>query len=122
LVHPLGLAGYALFLVFGLLARATRRDERRWILPVALAAAGIALFGGIGLAYQDVDHAAHQKSAAQPTPSPTPAQIQQDVRHVIQTSKGDCNPNVISTGTVTVNCPELKKQSSPKAKPPVGFQ
>ena len=121
LVHPLGLVGYALFLLFSLLAHAKRRDERRWILPAALVAAGIALFGGLGLAYQNVDRQAHEKLAAQPTPSSTPApRAKQDVRQVTQKSTGDCNPNVISTGTVTVNCSEqTKKQPSHKGRSPI---
>jgi len=50
--HPLGLAGFALFLVFSLLARAKRRDERRWIFPVSLVMAVFALVGGLSLAYR----------------------------------------------------------------------
>lgn len=111
LIHPLGLAGYVLFLLFGLVARAKRRDERRWILPAAFVAAGIALLGGLGLAYQNIDREAHEKLTAQPTPSPTPtAQVKQDIRQVTQTSTGDCNPNVISAGTVTVNCSDKGPQ------------
>lgn len=127
LIHPLGLAGYTLFLLFGLLARAKHRDERRWILPAALIAAAMALFGGLGLAYQDVDRGAREKLAIHPAPSPTPAtQVKQDVRHVTQTSTGNCNPNVISTSTVTVNCsdksPQTKKRTLYKAKPQVESQ
>jgi len=50
--HPLGLAGFALFLVFSLVARVKRRDERRWIFPVSLVMAVLALGGGLSLAYR----------------------------------------------------------------------
>ena len=68
--EPLGLAGFALFLVFGYLAKAKKDDERRWLSLVAIALAGrhrsrwspslslvaialavIALLGGLSLAY-----------------------------------------------------------------------
>ena len=41
--NPLGLAGFALFLVFGYLAKIKRNDERRWLSPVAFAIAAVAL-------------------------------------------------------------------------------
>ncbi len=49
--EPLGLAGFALFLVFGVLARIKRDDERRWLGPLAMAMAVVALTGGLALAY-----------------------------------------------------------------------
>jgi hypothetical protein len=35
-IHPLGLAGFVLFLVFRLLAGLKSRDERRWLFPSAI--------------------------------------------------------------------------------------
>jgi hypothetical protein len=49
--QPLGLAGFALFLIFGLVARVKRNDERRWISFVSIVMAVVALVGGLGLAY-----------------------------------------------------------------------
>ena len=48
---PLGLAGFALFLVFGYLAKVKKSDERRWLAPIAAFAALSALVGGLALAY-----------------------------------------------------------------------
>src|SRR5271157_249610 len=45
---PLGLAGFALFLVFGYLAKLKRSNERRWLAPLAVFAAIAALVGGRG--------------------------------------------------------------------------
>ena len=49
--EPLGLAGFALFLVFGVLARVKKQDERRWLGPLASGMAVLALLGGLTLAY-----------------------------------------------------------------------
>jgi hypothetical protein len=91
LVHPLGLAGYALFLVFGLVAVLKRRDERRWMLRAASAAAGIALLGGIGLAYRDVGRQA--QTVAHPASTATPT-LQQQNDHPQQRNSGANSPNV----------------------------
>lgn len=77
--HLLGVVDYALFLTFRLLARVTRRDERRWLLPVVLGAAGVALLSGLGLAYQQVERQEHASDAAvapspgQRSPAPIPS-------------------------------------------------
>jgi hypothetical protein len=46
-IHPLGLAGYALACVFGLLARFGPTDPYRWLTPVAVTMAVVALVGGL---------------------------------------------------------------------------
>jgi hypothetical protein len=119
LVHPLGLVGYALFLLFGLVARAKRRDERRWLLPAVLTAAAAALFGGLGLAYRDVDHkdqeTVHGSSTPTPTPTPSPLQVKQKIGLVKQHSSGACSPNVVTAGSVTVTCSEANAR--PKEQP-----
>jgi hypothetical protein len=95
LVHPLGLTGYVLFLLFGLLARTKRRDEKRWLFPAALAAAGIALVGGLGLAYLEIDRTAHETQIMLPvpTPAPTPRQSNDHVKQIgvtnVQGVQGD---------------------------------
>lgn len=93
LIHPLGLAGYTLFLLFGLLARSKRRDERRWILPAALVATGVALLGGIGLAYRDVSHSLRTPVTAIPPSAPTPT-LQQSNDHISQSSVDVQSPNL----------------------------
>src|SRR5437868_6322856 len=49
--EPLGLAGFALFLVFGFLSKLKRKDERRWLAPTAAAMGVAALAGGMVLSY-----------------------------------------------------------------------
>jgi hypothetical protein len=50
--HPLGLTGFALFLVFSFLGRNRQREKPNWLTPSAFAMALIALIGGLSLAYQ----------------------------------------------------------------------
>ncbi len=92
LMHPRGLVGYALFLLFALLARVKRRDERRWILPAALLAAIGALLGGLGLAYWEVN--SRQVSQTVPVPVSTPSALQQQNDHPQQSSTGSNSHNV----------------------------
>lgn len=49
--EPLGLAGFALFLVFGLLSRLKGKDERRWLPLFSGVLAFVALLGGLGIAF-----------------------------------------------------------------------
>ncbi len=104
--EPLGLAGFALFLVFGLLARVKRADERRWLSPVAAAMAFVVLLGGLGLALVQFQH----KSAAQ-TPTPLPAQ------NINASTSGDGSPILQGvSGPVTLT---IDQSGSPKSdKPP----
>lgn len=118
LMHPLGLVGYVLFLLFGLVARAKRRDEKRWLFPAALGAAGIALMGALGLAYLEVDHQQRERLSELPNPSPTPvsSSTQEIKGPVTQRSSAPCNPNIVTAGNVTITCsgtsPQPKKQPS----------
>lgn len=122
LIHPLGLAGYVLFLLFGLLARAKRKDERRWILPAALVAAVIALLGGLGLALRDVDHKVQETAISEPQHKPSPVATQQN-DHAAQTSSGSGSPNVQGVQgdvTITVDQSGSKMPKTPisRTKPP----
>ncbi len=53
-VHPLGLAGYALACVFGLLAKFGPIAQYPWLVPVAIAMAIVALIGGLLVAWRQV--------------------------------------------------------------------
>src|SRR5215472_5764380 len=75
--EPLGLAGFALFLVFGVLARLKAKDERRWLAPVASAMAFLALAGGLVLAYFKAALAPQPAVKNQPAPAQTNANVQQ---------------------------------------------
>jgi hypothetical protein len=46
MTHPLGLTGFALFMVFRYLDEVNRDDERRWLSPAAVGLAAVALAGG----------------------------------------------------------------------------
>lgn len=117
--QPLGLAGFALFLVFGYLARATKNDARRWLSPAAVGLALIALAGGLLIAYKQIP---------EPTPTPT-VQVSQPTKqqtnsNVQQTSTGQGSPNVQGVqGDVTITVDqstgktETKKSPENKPKP-----
>jgi len=56
IVHPLGLVGFALFLVLLLLRKHNSETNQPWIGHVFMLMALIALVGGLGLAYyQSID-------------------------------------------------------------------
>jgi hypothetical protein len=117
LIHPLGLVGYTLFLLFGLLARVKRHDERRWILRSSLLAAGIALLGGVGLAFRNVDHKAHEAVVAQPAATSFPISTQHN-DHVSQTSAGASSPNIQGVqGDVTITVDQSSGDTSKTVTP-----
>jgi hypothetical protein len=104
--HPLGLAGFALFLVFAYLAKVKRNDERRWLSPAAVALAVIALLGGLLIDFKQV---------AQPSSQPPqaiqaqPSAKQQTNSNVQQSSTGDGSPNVQGVqGDVTITADQSK--------------
>jgi hypothetical protein len=113
--NPLGLGGFALFLVFGYLARAKRSDERRWLTPTAIALAVVALMGGLLIAYKQI-----------PKPTPQPIQTiqaqppakQQTNSNVQQTSTGEGSPNVQGVqGDVTITIDQSKSKTETKTPP-----
>jgi hypothetical protein len=54
ITNPLGLGGFALFLVFSYLARIRQGAERKWLAPTAVFLALIALVGGLALDFLQV--------------------------------------------------------------------
>lgn len=52
--HPIGIAAFALFLVFLVLTRTKKTDERRWLTPAFVILAIISLLGGFLLTFQEV--------------------------------------------------------------------
>ena len=97
-VQPLGLAGFALFLVFGLVARIKRTDDRRWLSKAAFSMAFLALVGGLVLSYVKV------RSAV----TAPPFQVQS-----IQTT-GAASPVIVNSGAVnyTANAPAPNTSSA----------
>jgi|SRR5664279_5200056 len=99
-MHPLGLVGFALFLVFGYLAKIKRSDERRWLSPVAFAIAAVALIGGLVLAYVQASKPVAPSVQISKPGAPTQQQTNQQIQ---QTSTGEGSPNVQGVqGDVTV--------------------
>jgi hypothetical protein len=116
---PLGLAGFALFLVFGYLAKLQRSYERRWIAPFAMFLAISALIGGLVIAYIQVP-----KAAPPPTQISQPLKSagQQSNQQVQQKSTGGGSPNVQGVqGDVTITVDQStggsKAKNSAKNKP-----
>lgn len=129
IVNPLGLAGFVLFLLFGALARAKRKDERRWILPTALIAACVALVGGLSLAYRDVAHRATKPNASATAIAPAQKLTsQQQNDHSQQSSTGDSSPNIqgiqgsvsVTYGSGAQTNPKKQKTMSDEAKKAAG--
>jgi hypothetical protein len=90
LTQPLGLAGFALFLIFQLLGRKLKAYERRWAFVAMVAMSVICLLGGLGLAYrheqkqEKIEQVQQQSSGAG---SPNVQGVQGDVNITIDQSK-----------------------------------
>jgi hypothetical protein len=118
--HPLGLAGFVLFLVFGYLARSKRRDEHRWLAPVALTLAAAALIGGLFLAYVQVPKPLPPSVQVNKPPAPVQQQTNKQVK---QTSSGQGSPNVQGVqGDVTITVDQstgktTTQKTSPEKEP-----
>ncbi|HLC17020.1 MAG TPA: hypothetical protein VJL89_12430 [Thermodesulfovibrionia bacterium] len=65
LTDPVGLTGFALFLVFSLLSKSKLKAKQKWVTPVFIVVAIAALTGGIWLSYVQ-----HQKGK-----EPSPPQV-----------------------------------------------
>jgi len=116
--NPLGLAGFALFLIFGYLAKARKSAERRWLTPVAVFMAIGALVAGLALAYIQVARPVAPSTQAE---KPLAAAQQQTNSNVQQTSTGEGSPNVQGvqgdiTITVDQSNPNQQGQKPPAKK------
>ena len=113
--EPLGLAGFALFLVFGVLARVKKQDERRWLGPLASGMAVLALVGGLTLAYVKASHSPTPQGASTPTAkAPAPVQTNQ----VEQTTTGKGSPAVQGVqGDVNITVDQSSGTYDKKALP-----
>jgi len=105
--HPLGLAAFALFLVFTVVARRSRGRGPAWIVRGFFAMAWVTLIGGLVLAYLQV------QKATQP-----PATVnQQHIDQVNQQSSGSGAVNAAGVqGSVTTNNGQPQRQDSQKNK------
>jgi hypothetical protein len=92
--HPLGLAGYALALVFALIGALGPSDKWPWLLPVAVTMAVMCVIGGLLLAKTKVGKPRTPSAAS-----------------VIQMTSGDQSPAVNNTsGDVSINFGNPKKK------------
>lgn len=118
LTEPLGLAGFALFLVFGALSRIKRDKERRWFGPLAMAMAVLALTGGLTLAYLKRP----PQAAPQTVPAPAAQPASKTQTNVVeQTTTGAGSPAVQGVqGDVTISVDQSsgtwKDKSPPRKK------
>lgn len=119
LTTPLGLAGFSLFLVFGLFAKIKHRDDRRRLIPISVAIGFVALIGGLILSYlQDKPTA---RDMAKPAGIPSSQSVQPQNSQVQQTSTGPASPNIQGIQgnvTLTINENSAKVQVQKSKKPP----
>jgi hypothetical protein len=98
--NPLGLAGFALFLVFGVLAKLKRNDERRWLSPAAVSISAIALIGGLLLAYAQTPRSQPARPAAAQSCNDTDIKTSGQGSPVVNCANGPVNITVDqSSGT-----------------------
>lgn len=100
--HPLGLAGFALFLFFSFLAKNRQGKKPNWATPSAFAMALVALVGGLALARQQNTH-------------PTVPSTEQKIGVIQQNSSGSSTSNmagVQGNASVNINQPNTTNQSS----------
>jgi hypothetical protein len=107
---PLGLAAFALFLVFTVLGRNRRSKRPTWLSPVAFGLAAVALVGGLVLAYRA------KESSGQHPPSQTISSIQQSAvgsanSNLAGVVGGDVSVHVSAPATQTENGAALTEEA-----------
>ena len=124
LIYPLGLVGFSLSLVFGLLARSKKGTKRRWPLVMAFLMAGVAILSSVALAFlqttqtepiqKSLDVTPQHSSASTPVPQ-GPTHRGQHNRNIRQTSHGPNSPNIQGVqGNVTVTLGETDAKNRGK--------
>jgi hypothetical protein len=105
--HPLGLIGFALFLVFSFLAKNRQKKKPTWLPSVAFVMAFATLVGGFGLAYVQTGR-----------PTPAPASNEQKIGTIQQKSSGPSTSNVAGVqGNVSVSIAPQNQDSRPEVEP-----
>ena len=143
IADPLGLVGFALFLVFSLLAKTRRTPQTGWLTAGFITLAAIALLGGLGLAYlrqqqlPDQSRPATQSAApisapqqppvptagSRATPSASPHNMDepQPSTQVQQETRGPQSPAVGGVqGDVTITIQSSPSPTSETQRPAAG--
>jgi hypothetical protein len=104
---PLGLAGFALFLGFSLLAKTRSASRAPWLTASFITLAGIALLGGLGLAYLR-----QRPALVSPVATPAPP-----ARSVEQQTSGPQSPAVGGVDgdvSITIKGAPPQKRTAPQ--------
>jgi hypothetical protein len=108
--EPLGLAGFALFLIFMYLGKVKSGDKRKWISPVAFACAAATLVGGFSLAYLQIVTLVPPAFASKPAASSV-----QQIKRAQQSSTGSGSPNIQGVnGDVTITVDQSTGKAAPQ--------
>ncbi|SRR6266849_7956140 len=100
--HPLGLAGYALALVFGLIGKLGPSDRLPWLLPSAIALAAVSVVGGLLLARVQMQTQANKSRGKQAPPATSAG--------VTQVTTGDQSPAISGAQDVSITYGASKKK------------
>ncbi len=115
--EPLGLAGFALFLIFVYVGKVNRRDKRKWPSVVAFSCAVATLVGGIVLGYLQINRPVLPPDSM----NKRDGSVTQQTNQVEQSSSGNGSPNVQGVhGDVTITVDQSggkTKESKGKSKP-----
>jgi hypothetical protein len=100
--HPLGLAGYALALVFGLIGKLGPSDRLPWLLPSAIVLAAVSIVGGLLLARVQIG-----RQVAKASGKPSAAVTSTGARQV---TTGDQSPAISGAQDVSITYGAAKRK------------
>lgn len=117
LSDPLGLSGYALFLVFGVVTYVIkqRKPANRWVVPSGFILAALCIIGGITIAYRREQ----KPSPTQPGPAPASASTQPATppsMHIDKVEQKVSGGNAVAgvQGNVTIQSGAPAQSAKPK--------
>jgi hypothetical protein len=111
ITDPLGIAGFALSLVFTLATRMIsqkRKEQNRWLAPAAYALAAVCVIGGFSLAWHRDLIGVPAATALPPSPAITTGNIEQNGNGNVAGVQGNVNINTQSKK------PRAKKAGQPQ--------
>ena len=118
---PLGIAGFALALVFGVVSRVLGKNDRvtaAWIVPGAYALALLCAIGGLGLAYQRQAASVPASAETPPDTPPTPTSTAPSLTIGTIVQEADNGSAVAGVqGDVTIGAPEPEEEANPTPLP-----